>query len=116
MPLGGGDCHARRAFVLSKQARKLCFFQNQPFAETPGAAASLVIEVNPRFAGTRMPKGIPERREVVAIRGKPNAMLDTDPVGVAALKPVRDAQRVALALAPTKQKTLIPAAWRQLIP
>jgi hypothetical protein len=63
-----------------------------------------------------MPKGFPEHREVVAIRAKPNDMLDTDPVGIAALKPVRDAQRVALALAPATQETLIPAAWRQLIP
>ena len=117
MPLlGGSDCHTRRAFVLSEQARKLCFFQNQPFAETPGAAAPLVLEVNPGPTGARMPKGFPEHREVVAIRAKPDDMLDTDPVGVAALKPVRDAQRVALALAPTTQKTLIPAAWRQLIP
>ena len=117
MPLlGGSDRHTRRAFVLPKQARELCLFQNQPFAETPGVAAPLVLEVNPGPAGTRMPKGLPEHREVVAIRAKPNDMLDTDPVGIAALKPVRDAQRVAPALAPAAQQTLVPAARRQLIP
>ncbi|MDQ3665051.1 MAG: hypothetical protein M3410_00395 [Acidobacteriota bacterium] len=63
-----------------------------------------------------MPKGLPEHREIVAIRAKPNDMLDADPLGIAALKAVRDAQRAALALAPTVQKALIPAAWRQLIP
>ena len=63
-----------------------------------------------------MPKGFPEHREVFAIRAKPNDMLDTDPVGIAALKPVRDAKRAALALAPTAQQPLIPTAWCQLIP
>ena len=63
-----------------------------------------------------MPKGLPEHREIVAIRAKPNDMFDTDPLGIAALKPVRDAQRAALALAPAAQKALIPAAWCQLIP
>ena len=63
-----------------------------------------------------MPKSLPEHREIVAIRAKPNDMFDTDPVGIAALKPVCDAQRAALALAPAAQKALIPAAWCQLIP
>jgi len=63
-----------------------------------------------------MPKGVPKHREIVTIRTKPNDMLDTDPILIAALKPVRDAQRAALALAPTTQQSLIPAAWRQLIP
>ncbi|MBA3513885.1 MAG: hypothetical protein H0T77_05880 [Pyrinomonadaceae bacterium] len=63
-----------------------------------------------------MPKGLPEHREIIGIRAKPNDMLDADPLGIAALKPVRDAQRAALAFAPTLQKALIPAAWRQLIP
>ena len=63
-----------------------------------------------------MPKGFPEHREVVAIRAKSNDMLHADPVGIAALKPVSDAQRLALALAPTKKKTLIPTAGRQFIP
>jgi hypothetical protein len=63
-----------------------------------------------------MPKGLPEHREIVAIRAEANNMLDTDPLGIAAPKPVRDAQRAALALALTAQKALIPAAWCQLIP
>ena len=63
-----------------------------------------------------MPKGVPKHREIVTLWAKPNDMLDTDPLRIAALKPVRDAQRVALALAPTAQQLLIPAAWRQLIP
>jgi len=63
-----------------------------------------------------MPKGFPEHREIVAVRAKPNDMFDTDSVGIAALKPVRDAQRATLALAHTAQKALIPAAWCQLIP
>jgi hypothetical protein len=63
-----------------------------------------------------MPKGFPEHREIVAIRAKPNDMLDTDPLGIAALKPVCDAQGAALAFAPAAKKALIPAAWCQLIP
>jgi hypothetical protein len=43
-------------------------------------------------------------------------MIDADPLGIAALEPVRDPHRVPLALAPTAQKALIPAAWCQLIP
>ena len=63
-----------------------------------------------------MPKGLPEHREIVAIRAKPNDMFDADPLGITALKPVRDAQRATLALAASAQKALIPAAWCQLIP
>jgi hypothetical protein len=63
-----------------------------------------------------MPKGFPKHREIVAIRSKPKDMIDTDSLGIAALKPVRDAQRAALAPAPTVEEALIPAAWRQLIP
>ena len=63
-----------------------------------------------------MPKGLPEHRKKVAFRAKPNDPLDTNPLRIAAPKPVRDAKRAALALAPTMQKTLIPAAWHQLIP
>ena len=63
-----------------------------------------------------MPKGLPEHREIVAIRAKPNNMPDTDSLGIAAPQPECNAQRLALALAPTAQKALIPTAWRQLIP
>ncbi len=63
-----------------------------------------------------MPKGLPEHREIVAIWGKPNDVFDTDPLGISALKPVRDAQRAAFAFAPAAQKALIPAARCQLIP
>jgi hypothetical protein len=63
-----------------------------------------------------MPKGIPEHREIVAVRAEPNNVLDTYPLGIGAPKPVRDAQRAALALAPTAQKALIPAAGCQFIP
>jgi hypothetical protein len=63
-----------------------------------------------------MPKGFPDHREIVAIRAKPNDMIDADPLGTASLEPVRDAQRAALALASTAQEALIPAAWRQFIP
>jgi hypothetical protein len=48
-----------------------------------------------------MQKGLPEHREIVALRGEPNDVPDTDPLGIAALEPVRDAQRTALALALT---------------
>ena len=44
------------------------------------------------------------------MRAKPNDMPDTDPLGSPPMKPVRNAQRVALALAPTVQKAMIPAA------
>ncbi len=110
------DRQTSRVFVRLQQTHQLCLLQNQPFVEAPRAAAPLVLEVNPMRPGTRMPKGLPEHREIVAIRAKPNDMLDTDPVGIAPLKPIRDAQRAALALAPTAQKALIPAAWCQLIP
>jgi hypothetical protein len=63
-----------------------------------------------------MPESVPEHREIVAIRGKPNNVFDTDPFRISALKPVRDAQRAAFAFAPAAQKALIPAAWRQLVP
>jgi hypothetical protein len=39
-----------------------------------------------------MPKGVPEHREIVTIRAKPNDVLDTDPLRIAAVNPVRDAQ------------------------
>jgi hypothetical protein len=63
-----------------------------------------------------MPKGLPKHWEIVSFRTKPNDMLDTDSLGIAALKAVSDAERVALAFAPPAQQALIPAAWRQLIP
>jgi hypothetical protein len=63
-----------------------------------------------------MPKSIPEHWEIVAIRADPDNMFDTDPLRITAPIPVRDAQRAAVALAPTAQKALIPAAWCQLIP
>jgi hypothetical protein len=47
-----------------------------------------------------MAKGIPKHREIIALSGKTNDMLNTDPLGIAALKPVADAERVALAFAP----------------
>ena len=103
-------------FIRSQQARELYLLQNQPFGKTPGAAAFLVFEVNPRRPRTRMPKGLPEHREIVAIRAKPDDMLNTDPLGIAAAKPVRDAQRATRTLASGAQKALIPAAWCQLIP
>jgi hypothetical protein len=65
-----------------------------------------------------MPKGLPEHREIVAFWIEPNNMLDADPLRIAAPKPIRDAQRVALALALAlaAQKALIPTAGCQLIP
>ena len=63
-----------------------------------------------------MPKGLPEHRQMIAIRAKPNDMLDADPLRISALKPVGDAERAALTLTPPEQKPLIPAAGRQLIP
>ena len=53
-----------------------------------------------------MPEGFPEHREIVAIRFKPNDVLDTDPLGIAPLKPVGNAQRATLALAPAAQEAL----------
>jgi hypothetical protein len=63
-----------------------------------------------------MPKGLPKHREIIAIRAKPHDMRDTHPLGVAALEPVRDAQRAELAPASTTQQALIPTAWCQLVP
>jgi hypothetical protein len=94
----------------------LWLLQNEPFVEAPWAAAPLVLEVNPSRAGTRMPKGFPEYREIVAGRSEPDDMSDTDPLRIATLEPVRDVQRAAFAFAPATQKALIPSAWCQLIP
>ena len=107
---------SRRGFVRFEQSRKLCLLQNQSFVEAPGAAAPLVLEVDPMRPGSRMPKGLPDHPEIVAIRAKPDDMLDADPLGIAALKPICDEQRAALALAPAEQKALIPAAGCQFIP
>lgn len=63
-----------------------------------------------------MPKGLPEHWKIVTLRPKPNYSRHTDPLWIAPPKAVSDAQRMALALAPATQKTLIPAAWQQLIP
>jgi hypothetical protein len=63
-----------------------------------------------------VPEGVPEHGEIVAIRGKPNDVFDTDPFRISAFKPVGDVERAAFAFAPAAQKTLIPPAWRQLIP
>ena len=63
-----------------------------------------------------MPKGLPKHREIISVRTKPNDMLNTDSLGIAALKPVSEAERVTPAFAPAAQKALIPVARRQLIP
>jgi hypothetical protein len=105
-----------RALVRAQQAHELWLLENQPLSEAPRIAAPLVLEVNPSGPGTRVPKRFPDHREMVAIRTQPNDVLDTDPLRIAAPKPVRNAQRATLALAPTEQKALIPAAWCQLIP
>jgi hypothetical protein len=85
--------------------------ENQPFVEAPGAATPLILEVNPRHPRARMPKGLPKHREKVSFRTKPNDMLHTDSLRIAALKPISEAKRVALAFAPAAQKALIPVAW-----
>ena len=76
----------------------------------------MILEVNPGDNRGRVPKSLPEHRKIVTFRPKPNYSLDTDPLRIAPPKTVRDAQRMALALAPSKQEALIPAARRQLIP
>ena len=63
-----------------------------------------------------MPKGVPEHREIVAIRDKSYNMLDANSIGIAAPKPVGYAQRAALTLTSSVQEALIPPAWCQLIP
>lgn len=106
-----------RAFVRSQETRKLSPFQNQPFGETPWAAASLVFQVYPTGPGTRMPKGFPKHRQIISLGAEPNNMPDTDSIRIAPLQPVGDAQRAAPALlAPANEKALIPSARRQLIP
>lgn len=94
----------------------MCFFQNDSFGEAPRTSTSLVFEINPSGPGTRIPKGFPEHREIIALRAKPDDMFHIDSLGIAALKTVGDAKRLAFAFAPPKQKALIPSAWRQLIP
>jgi hypothetical protein len=106
-----------RVFVRSVESRKLFLLQNQPFAETPGAAPPLVFEVNPRCPGTRMPEGLPKHREIIPFRTQSHDNPDTDSLGIATLKPVSDAERVAPAfIASASEKALIPVAWCQLIP
>jgi hypothetical protein len=63
-----------------------------------------------------MPEGLPEHHEIVAIRHEPNDVFDADPLGIAAPKPVGNAQRATFTLAPAAPEALIPAAWCQLIP
>jgi hypothetical protein len=63
-----------------------------------------------------MPERVPEHREIITLGAKPNDMPDTDPVGITALKSVRNPQRIAPAGTPSKKKALIPAAGPQLIP
>jgi hypothetical protein len=63
-----------------------------------------------------MPKGLPKHREIVSFPTKPDDMPDTDSLGIAAFKPVSDAERIPPAFAPAAQKALVPVAWRQLIP
>jgi hypothetical protein len=110
--LGSGcPCQTSCPRVRAQQAGKVCLLQNQAFAEAPGATSPLVLEIDPLRPGTRMPEGLPEHREIVAIRAKPDDMSNTDPLGIAALKPIRDVQREALARAPAAQKALIPTAW-----
>ena len=46
---------------------------------------------------------------LVATRVKPNNMPDTDPSRITALEPVRDVQRVALALASAAKQALVQA-------
>ena len=76
----------------------------------------MVLKVNPMSPRARMAKGIPKHREIITLRAKTNDMLNTDPLRIAALKPVGDAERVVLAFASAAKQALIPAAWRQLIP
>ena len=63
-----------------------------------------------------MPEGLPEHRQIIAIRAQPDDMLNADSVGIASFKPVGDVQRVAFAFAPAAEKALVPAARRELIP
>ena len=64
-----------------------------------------------------MPKSLPQHRQIISFGPEPNNMPDTDSIGIATFKPVRDAERAASALlAPANQKALIPPTRRQLIP
>ena len=63
-----------------------------------------------------MPEGLPEHGKIVTFRPKPDDSPHTDPLGIAPPIAVGDPQRMALALAPTTQEALIPAAWPQLVP
>lgn len=110
------DRVSSRVMVRLQQTRQLRPLQNQPFAETPGTASPLVLEVDPVRSGGRMPECLPEHRQIVAIRSKPHDMPDADPLWITAPKSVGDAKRMALALAPASEEPLIPATWSQLIP
>ena len=110
------DRDTGRAFIGSQKSDKLCFLQNDPFGEAPRTSSSLVFEINPSGPGIRMPKGFPEHWKIIALRLEPDDMFYTDSFGIAPLKTVGDAQRVAFAFAPPNEKALIPSAWRQLIP
>jgi hypothetical protein len=63
-----------------------------------------------------MPKRLPDHWHVVSLQTQANDEFDTNPLGIAALKPVRDVHGAASArLACSAQKLLIPTAWRQFI-
>lgn len=106
----------REAAVCSEKAHEACLFQNEPLAQAPGISTPLVLEVHPGRTRARMPKGLPQHWKILTVGLEPDDTPDTDPLRVAPPKPIRNAQRMAVALAPAKQQALIPAARHQLVP
>ena len=110
------DGPAHLTLVATEQAGELCLLEHEALGQTPRTAAPLVLEVDPARPRPRMPKRFPEHREIVALGPDPDDVPDAHPLGITAPETVRDAERLAPALAPTPEKALIPAARRQLIP
>jgi hypothetical protein len=90
--------------------------EDKAFGQTPRAATSLVLEVDPPRLGSRVPERFPDHWQIAILQTQANYEFDADALGIAALKSVGDVHRAALAtFACAAQQPLIPTAMCQLI-
>ena len=89
------NVQTRRVFIRSQEACELRFLQDQPFGESPGTPAPLILEINTRDARARMAERLPEHGKIIAIRRQSHDVFHTDPVGIAATELIGDPQRPA---------------------
>ena len=103
--------------IRAQQSRQVRLLQDKALGQTPRAATPLVFEVDPPGPGSRMPKRLPQHGQVLILEAQANHIFDADPLGIAALQPVGDIHRTALArFARAAQQPLIPSARCQFIP